>query len=105
VLVFTFYLSCVIFLYIYVLKNCRPDVHPLWSGRAKPYMEITSSGREIVRTSVCHRPDAALKQERFSAKFSEDPVAQLSVLTAQVHRPDGVRTYYISRSFYTSAYK
>jgi hypothetical protein len=88
-----------------VLKNCRPDVHPPWFGRAKPYMEITYSGRATVRTSVSHRPDAALKQERFSAKFSENPVAHLSVRTAQVHRPDGIRTYYSSRQFCTSAYK
>jgi hypothetical protein len=27
-----------------VLKNCHPDVHPPWSGLAKPYMEITCSG-------------------------------------------------------------
>jgi hypothetical protein len=88
-----------------VLKNCRPDVHPPWSGRAKPYIEITCSGRATVRTSVSHRPNAALKQERFSAKFFENPVVQLSVRTAQVHRPDGVRTYYSSRPFCTSAYK
>jgi hypothetical protein len=75
-----------------VLKNCRSGVHPAWSGRAKPYMEITCSGRATVRTSVSHRPDAGLKQERFSAKFSENPVAQLSVRKAQKHCPDGVRT-------------
>jgi len=88
-----------------MLKNCRPDVHAPWSGRAKPYMEITCSGRATVRTSVSHRLDAALKQERFSTKFLENPVAQLSVRTAQVHRPNGVRTYYSSRPFCTSAYK
>jgi hypothetical protein len=48
-------------------------------------MEITYSERATVRTSVSHRPDAALKQERFSAKFLEDPVAQLAVQTASVH--------------------
>jgi hypothetical protein len=68
-----------------MLKNCRPDVHPPWSGRAKPYMEITCSGRVTVRTSVSHRSDAALKQERFTAKFSENLVAQLSVWTTSVH--------------------
>jgi hypothetical protein len=88
-----------------VLKNCRQDVHPPRSGRAKPYMEITCSERATVRTSVSHRPDAALKQERLSAKFLENPVAQLFVWMAQVHRPDGVRTYYSSRPFCTSAYK
>jgi hypothetical protein len=50
--------------------NC-PEGHPPWSGHAKPYMEITCSGRAIVRTTVPHRPDAALKQERFSAKISK----------------------------------
>jgi hypothetical protein len=88
-----------------MLKNCCPDVHPPWFGCVKPYMEITCSGRATVRTSMSHHPDAALKQERFSAKFSENPVSQLSVRTAQVHSPDGVRTYYSSRPFCTSAYK
>jgi hypothetical protein len=54
-----------------VLKINHPDGHPPWSGRAKPYMEITCSGRATVRTTVPHRPDSALKQERFSAKISE----------------------------------
>jgi hypothetical protein len=35
------------------------------------YMEITCSGRATVWTTVPHHPDAALKQERSSAKFSE----------------------------------
>jgi hypothetical protein len=48
-------------------------------------MEITCSGRATVRTSVSHRPDAGLKQERFLAKFLENPVAQLSVWTVSVH--------------------
>jgi hypothetical protein len=88
-----------------VLKFNRPDAHPQWSGRAKPYMEITCSGCATVRMTVSHRPDAALKQERFSAKISENYVAQLSIWKAQVYRPDGVRTYYSSRPFCTSAYK
>jgi hypothetical protein len=88
-----------------VLKNCRPDVHPPWSGRAKPYMEITCSGLATVRTSMSHRLDAGLKHKRFSAKFSKNPVAQLSVWTAQIHRPDGIRTYYNSHPFCTPAYK
>jgi hypothetical protein len=50
--------------------NC-PDGHPPCSGCAKPYMEITCSGRATVRTTVPHRPNAALKQERFSAKISK----------------------------------
>jgi len=33
--------------------------------------EITCSGRTTVRMTVPHRPDAALKQERFSAKIQE----------------------------------
>jgi hypothetical protein len=54
-----------------VLKINRPNGHPPWSGRAKPYMEITCSGRTTVRTIVPHRPDEALKQERFLAKISK----------------------------------
>jgi hypothetical protein len=68
-------------------------------------MEVTCSGRATVRTTVSYRPAAALKQERFSAKILENSVALLSVRTAQVHRPDGIRTYYSSRPFCTSAYK
>jgi len=69
----------------YVLKFSCPDAHPPWSGHTKPYKEITCSGRATVRTTVSHRLDAALKQERFSAKFSENPVALVSVRTASVH--------------------
>jgi len=65
--------------------NCHPEAHPPWSGRAKPYMEITCSGRATVRTSVSHHPDAGLKQERFSTKFLENSVSQLSVRMASVH--------------------
>jgi hypothetical protein len=68
-------------------------------------MEITCSEHATVQTIVSHRPDAALKQERFSVKMSEILVAQLSVRTAQAHRPDGIRTYYCSRPFEPSAYK
>jgi hypothetical protein len=82
-----------------VLKINRPDGHPPWSGRAKPYMEITCSRRATVRTTVPHRPDAALKQERFSEKISEILVVQLSVRTSHVHRPDGTRIFYSSRPF------
>jgi hypothetical protein len=49
--------------------------------------------------------ERALKQERFSAKISKIMVAQLSVRTAQVRRPDNIRTYYCSRPFEPSAYK
>jgi hypothetical protein len=45
-----------------VLKFNRPDAHPSWSGSGKPYMEVTCGGRATVRTSVSHRPEAALKQ-------------------------------------------
>jgi hypothetical protein len=82
-----------------VLKINHPDDQPPWSGRAKPYMGINYSGRATVRPTVPHRPDAALKQERFSAKISEILVAQLSVQTIHVHRPDGVRIFHSSRPF------
>jgi hypothetical protein len=85
----------------YVLKFSRPDVPPPWSRRAKPYMEVICSGHATVRTTVSHRPDAALKQER----FSENSVTQLFVRTTKVHHPDGVRTKHSSRPFCTSAYK
>jgi hypothetical protein len=89
----------------YVLKINCPDGHPPWSERVKPYMEITCIGRATVRTTVPHRPDAALKQERFSTKISKFSVAQLSVRTAHVHRPEGICTYHSSRPFEPSAYK
>jgi hypothetical protein len=54
-----------------VLKINRPDGHPPWSGHVKPYMKITCSGRATVRTTVPHRPNAALKQERFLVKISK----------------------------------
>jgi hypothetical protein len=44
-----------------VLKINRLDGNPPWSGRAKPYMEVTCSGRATVRTTVPHRSDVALK--------------------------------------------
>jgi len=81
-----------------VLKINHPKVR-------KPYVEITCSEHATVRTIVPHRPDAALKQERFSAKISKILVVQSSGQTAQVHRPNGVRTYYCSRPFDPSAYK
>jgi hypothetical protein len=88
-----------------VLKFSRPDASPPWSGCARPYMEVTCHGRATVRTSVSHRPHGALKQERFSAEFSKNPVAQLSVWTAKVHHPDSVHTKHCSRPFESSAYK
>jgi hypothetical protein len=47
-----------------VLKINRPDARSL-------NKEITCSGRAIVRKTIPHRPDAALKKERFSAKILE----------------------------------
>jgi len=88
-----------------MLKFSHPDAHPPWSERAKPYMEVTCSGRATVRTTVSHRPDAALKQENFQRKILKNYVALLSIRTAQVHYPNSVRTYYSSRPFCTSAYK
>jgi hypothetical protein len=82
-----------------MLKNNRPDGHPPWSGHVNPYMEITCSGRKTVRTTLPHRLDAALKQERFSTKISEILDAQLSVRTGQVHRLDGAHLFYSSRPF------
>jgi hypothetical protein len=82
-----------------VLKINRLDGHPPWFGCAKPYMEVTCSGRVTVRTTVPHRPDTALKQERFPAKISKILVAQLSVRTAHVHRLDGTRIFHSSRPF------
>jgi hypothetical protein len=82
-----------------------PDGHSPSSEREKPYIEITYSGHVTVRTRVPHRPDAALKQEIFSAKITKILVAQLSVRTAHVHRPDGVCTYHSSHPFEPSAYK
>jgi hypothetical protein len=77
----------------------RPDACLSWSGRAKPYMDITCSGRSTVRTTLPHRRDAALVQKRFSVKISEILVAQLSVRTAHVHCPDGTRIFHRSRPF------
>jgi hypothetical protein len=48
-----------------VLKFSRPDAPPPWSGRAKPVMEITCSGRASVQTIEPSRPDDVLIQERF----------------------------------------
>jgi hypothetical protein len=70
-----------------------------------PNYVVSCSGRATVQTIMFHRPDVALKQKRFLVKISKNSVALLSVLTAQVHRPDGIRTYYSSHPFCTSAYK
>jgi hypothetical protein len=47
------------------------DGHPPGPDARSLYKEITCSGPATVRTIVPHRPDAALKHERYSAKFSE----------------------------------
>jgi hypothetical protein len=57
-------------------RNCvhqidHPDAHPPGPDVRSLYMEITCNGRATVRTTVPHCPDAALKQERFSAKCLE----------------------------------
>jgi hypothetical protein len=64
------------------LKYSRPDAHPPLSGRVKPYKEITCSGRAIVRTMFHPVRTRLLNRKDFSAKFLENPVAQLSVRTA-----------------------
>jgi len=60
----------------YRYGNCvqqitHPDGHPPGPDVRSLYKEITYSGRATVRTTVPHRPNVALKQERSSAKFSE----------------------------------
>jgi len=88
-----------------VLKINRLDGHPPWFGLVKPYMEITCSGRTIGRTTVPHRPDAALKQERFLVKSLEIFRCTVVRPDGHIHRPDDVRAYHSSRPFEPSAYK
>jgi hypothetical protein len=65
-----------------VLKFSCPDAHPPWSRCAKSYKEITCSGRATVRT-MCHPVRTRLLNRKdFSAKFLENPVAQLFVQMA-----------------------
>jgi len=52
-------------------KFNRPDAIYHGLDAQSLYKEITCSGRGNVRTTMPHRPEVALKQERFSAKFSE----------------------------------
>jgi len=49
----------------------HPGAHPPGPETRSLYLEITCSGRATVWTTVHHHPDAALKQERSSAKFLE----------------------------------
>jgi hypothetical protein len=60
----------------------------------KPYKEITCSGRATVQM-MCHPVRMRLLNRKdFPAKFSKNLVAQLSVWTAHVHRPDGAQVYF-----------
>jgi hypothetical protein len=75
-----------------VLKINRSDGHPPWSGRAKALY-----GNYLQRT--CDRPDDSSSLSRRGSQigkiFSENlgnSVTQLSIWTAQVHRPDDVLT-------------
>jgi hypothetical protein len=76
------------------------SAHQLWklrvedqpSGRSSPIVRTREALYEKYLQRTCNRPDdcvfrldAALKQERFSAKFSENPVAQLLVQTAPAY--------------------
>jgi hypothetical protein len=54
-----------------VQQITRPDGHPHGPDVRSLYKEITCNGRATVRMTVRHRPDAALKQEGSSAKFSK----------------------------------
>jgi hypothetical protein len=82
------------------------------SGRASPLLRMCEAlyGNYLQWTCDCS-DDSASPSERGSQTgkiFSENlenSVAQLSVRTAQVHRPDGVRNYHSSRPFEPSAYK
>jgi hypothetical protein len=57
------------------------------SGLPSPLVRTREAlyGNYLQRT--CNRPDAALKQERFSVKISKFSVAQFSARKAQVRRP------------------
>jgi hypothetical protein len=53
----------------YVQRITRPDSHPPGPDSRSLYKEITCSGRATIQTIVPHRPNAVLKQERFSTKI------------------------------------
>jgi hypothetical protein len=55
----------------------------------EPYKEITCSGRATVRTMYHPIRTRPLNKKDFPVKFLKKLVAQLSVRTAHVHRPDG----------------
>jgi hypothetical protein len=80
--------------------------------RPSPFVRMREAlyGNYLQRT--CDRPDDSAspsgRGSQIGKIFSENlrnSVAQLSIRTAQVHRPDGVRTYHNSRPFESSAYK
>jgi hypothetical protein len=74
-----------------MLKNSRPEAHPPWSGRAKPYKEITCNGCPTVWT-MCHPVwTRVLNRKDFLTNFSKNLVVQLSVRTAHVHRSDSAQ--------------
>jgi hypothetical protein len=78
---------------------------PHGTDTGMPYKEITCSGRATVRT-MCHPVRMmSLNRKDFPVNFSENLVAQLSVRTAHVHRPDGAQVYFAWRSFEPLAYK
>jgi hypothetical protein len=90
----------------------RPNNRSPGTDARSLYMEITFSGRATIRTTVPHRLDAALKQERSSAKFLEfrshsclSGRAMTTVRMGYDHHPDGAQLYQARRSFESLAYK
>jgi hypothetical protein len=107
----------------------RQDACLSWSGCAlnrygNCVLKINSPKRPspLVRTRealygnylqrTCDRPDDSASPSgrgsqtgKIFNKNLKNSVAQLSVWTAQVHRPDVVRTYHSNRPFEPSAYK
>jgi hypothetical protein len=82
------------------------------SGRPSPMVQTREAlyGNYLQRTCDC--PDASASLSRRGSQtgkiFSKNLgilVAQLSVQTTHVHRPDGTRIYQSSRPFELSAYK
>jgi len=85
-------LPFMVWTYAHQIWKLRVEHQP--SGRSKPYKEITCSGHETVRT-MCHPVRTRLLDRKdFPAKFSKNLVAQLSVRTAHIQRPDGAQVYF-----------
>jgi hypothetical protein len=86
--------SAIVWTHVQQLWKLRVEDQP--SRWAKPYMEITCSGRATIRTTVPHHPDASNRKDfqRKSQNFCRTVV-----------RPDGTRIYQSSRPFEPSAYK